>query len=388
MIAVSRAQVLAYRYAAHDLAPAAADSGRGANVLATGVQDYPAGRSATLALRLRTGPAPGPPAVLVHSIRGAMHLHRTADLGRLAAALRLADVRDLPAQTIGPFGAELAAAGLALGAALDEVAAAMRAAVAGGRTPAKGELSGAVSPRVDPRLAPWCEGCGVAHVQDQLFRMATLQARLVVEVDAGAAGRFHYRAAEPPPAPPPPAGPPHSRAALVRDFLAAFGPARPPQLASWLGLTPAAARRWWWDLIADELCPVMVDGRESWAHVDHLDALRTAPGPRGARLLPPYDPLTELADRQFLVPDPARRRTVWRAAANPGIVLVDGEICGVWRQRRTRDRLTIRLEPFTTLSARHRRAAEADAAVIADHIGAAGVELTFDQQAPCRYPAG
>jgi hypothetical protein len=302
-----------------------------------------------------------------------MHLHRAADLAPLAAALRVEDVRDLPPQAIGPFGADLAAAGIAFGAALDEVAAAMREAVAGGGTPTKGELSGTVSPRVDRRLAPWCEGCGVHHVHDKLFRMATLQAGLLIEVDDGIPSRFRFRAAA---GPPEPVDPADARAALVRAFLAASGPSRPAALASWLACTPAAARRWW-DLVADELVPVTVDGGAYWTHAGHREALDAAPAPDGVRLLPPYDPVTELADRTLLIPDAAHRKQVWRTAANPGVLLVDGEIAGVWRQRRARGRLSLRVEPFAELPARRRRAAEADAAVIADHAGTAGADLSF-----------
>ncbi|XVQ11798.1 winged helix DNA-binding domain-containing protein [Spirillospora sp. CA-255316] len=366
-----RGRVLAYRYAAHDLAPG---GGRGDTVLATGLQDYPPGRTAVPALRLRTGTAePGASAVLVHSIRGAMHLHRAADLAPLAAALRIEDGRDLPPQAIGPFGTVLAGAGITFGAALDEVAAAMREAVAGGGTPTKGELSGTVSPRVDRPLAPWCKGCGVHHVQDMLFRMATLQAGLLIEVDDGIPSRFRLRAAAEPFEPGDPAD---ARAGLVRAFLATSGPSHPAQLASWLACTPAAARRWW-DLVADELVPVTVDGGKYWTHADHQEALKAAPAPAGVRLLPPYDPVTELADRKLLVPDDAHRKQVWRTAANPGVLLVDGEIAGVWRQRRARGRLSLRIEPFTELSAGRRRAAEADAAVIADHAGASGADLSF-----------
>jgi hypothetical protein len=367
LTALDRARVLAYRFAVHGLGAA----GDGETVLATGVQDYPPGRSAALALRLRNSQAP---TVLVHSIRGAMHLHRAADLGRLAAALRLGDGRDLARQSMGPFGAELAEAGVGFDAALDEVAGAMRAAVAGGTRPTKGELSGAVSPQVDPRLAPWCEGCGVAHVQDHLFRLATLQAGLVIELDAESPSQFRFRAADASL----PVDPAYSRAELVRAFLATFGPAKPAHLASWLGHTPSSARSWW-DLIADELRPVSIDGGKHWAHVEHVDMLEKAPAPDGVRLLPPYDPVTELADRNFLVPDPARRRAVWRAAANPGIVLVDGEIAGVWRQRRAGKRLVLRVEPFDVLTDRQRRMAEPDAATIADQAGASDVELAFDR---------
>lgn len=361
---VGRAQVIAYRFAAHGLGP----RGRVETVLATGVQDYPPGRSASLALRLRAEQVPD--AVLVHSIRAAMHMHHPADLARLAAALRVEDGADLPPQSIGPFGAELAEEGVSFGAASDEVAAVMRAVVADGRSWAKGELSGAVTPEVDRRLTPWCEGCGVFHVQDRLFRQATLQAGLVIEV--GTAGRFRYRPAEPFP----PADSLRGRAELVRGFLATFGPAKPAQLASWLGITPGAARRWW-KLVEDELRPVEVDGAKYWAHAERVEALKVAADPRGVRLLPPYDPLTELGDRHLLVPDPARRKAVWRPAANPGIVLVDGEIAGMWRQRRKRDRVVLRVEPFGELDARQREATESDAATIAGCAGASGFDLEF-----------
>ncbi|NYI97330.1 hypothetical protein HNR12_003607 [Streptomonospora nanhaiensis] len=379
MISVTRAQVVAYRFAAHGLAPGGgADPG---TVLATGLQDYPPGRSAGLALRLRTGAPPDSSAastVLVHSVRGALHLHRAADLPRLAAALRVEDGHDLLRQSIGEFAAELADDGLSFGTALDEVAAAMRAEIAEQPAPTKGELSAAVSPRVDPRTTPWCSGCGAAHVQDQLFRMATLQAGLVVRLDPGAPGRFRYHAAGPAsaPAPDPDPDPGSARADLVRAFLAAFGPAKPAHLAAWLGLVPAAGRRWW-DRAAGGLERVEVDGGRFWFHPDRLAALQDSPAPAGVRLLPPHDPVTELADRPLLLPDPARRRAVWRPAANPGVVLVDGEIAGVWRQRRERAEAVVQVEPFAPLPVPRREAAAADAAVIAEHTGASGSRLVF-----------
>jgi hypothetical protein len=409
MIEVDRAQVLAYRFDAHGLAPST--PGPVETVLASGVQDYPPGRSAALAIRLRTGRALETSTVLVHSMRGAMHLHRATDLPRLVAALRIEDVQDMPPQAIGPFGAELTEAGITFADALDEVAEAMRLAFTNGGpgwTPTKGELSGTVSPTVRPPLAPWCEGCGVFHIHDKLFRMATLEARLVIMLDTNSPSMFRFHPAKQPPPGTPSAEnsgaganagtAPHtatvpsadtdpravagadsaaSRAELVRAFLAAFGPAKPTHLASWLSITPAAARRWW-DRIADELRPIKVDGRRYWTHADHLQALRSPPKPDGIRLLPPYDPLTELADRELLVPDPARRKAVWKTAANPGIVLLNGEIAGVWRQRRTRDRLTLRVDPFTELPNHHRKKAEPDAATIADYFGARDHDLVFE----------
>ncbi|MBJ8345520.1 winged helix DNA-binding domain-containing protein [Antrihabitans sp. YC2-6] len=369
MSALQRAQVLAYRFAVHGLAAPESDA---STTLATGLQDYPPGRTALLALRLRTGSTDGSPTVLVHSVRAAMHLHDAAELPRLIAALRVDDAGAIPQQSMGPFGGELEASGVSFGAALDEVADAMRSAMGDLAFPTKGELSGAVSPKIDRRLAPWCEGCGADHVQDQLFRLATLQAGLVVDVDNHSPSQFRYRATEFEPA-----DPTASRAELVDNFLTTFGPARPADLASWLGRTPSAAKHWW-ELVAENLQPVEIDGKEHWARADTLETVESAPAPTGVRLLPPYDPITELADRKLLVPDPAQRRKVWQAAANPGVVLVDGDIAGVWRQKRTRDRLTLRVEAFGKMSARQRRAAQSDADVIADQAGADNADLTFD----------
>jgi hypothetical protein len=369
-VALDRERVLAYRAAAHDLtAP-----GTGAVVLAVGLQDYPPGRSAAPALALRTaGRLPDAGVALVHSTRGALHLHRTDDLAVLRAALHVDDPRDWSPQAIGPFGAELTAAGLSFGAAVDEVAAAMARVLAGGRTLAKGALSAAVSPAVDHRLAPWCGNCGAAHVQDLLFRLATLHAGLTVQVERTGDRQLRYRAAASPSADGPAATVEAARAELVRRFLTAFGPAAPGHLAAWLGLRPAAARRWW-DLVAGELRPARVAGKDRW--VPAVDPLRDAPPARGVRLLPGYDPLTELADRELLVAEPDRRRKVWQPAASPGVVWVDGEIAGVWRGRVRGTRLTVTVEPFGPLTPEQLRAAEPDLAVIAAAAGAAAAELT------------
>lgn len=363
-----RARVLAYRAAAHDLeAP-----GTGAVVLAAGIQDYPSGRSTGLALRLRTGHAPATATVLAHSVRGALHLHDADDLGLLMAALRIEDGGDFSKASMGPFGEELAADGLPFGTALDQTAAELRAAVADGNRPTKGELSGEVSPRVDPRIAPWCNGCGSTHVQDQLFRQATLQAGLVIELDPSSPSQFRYR-----PVDAEPGDPDGSRAELVRRFLAAFGPATPTHLAGWLALKPAAVRHWW-ELVADELTPIRVEGRKLWLHTDDLDLFEHATEPTAARLLPPYDPITELADRPLLVGESDLRKLVWRAVANPGIVMLGGEIAGIWRQRRTRTTLALTVEPFAPLAARHRRALAKDADAIGAFTGADRVDLTFN----------
>ncbi|MEV0719440.1 crosslink repair DNA glycosylase YcaQ family protein, partial [Asanoa sp. NPDC050611] len=278
-----------------------------AGALDTGFQDTPPGTTGARAARLRGIDPAG--LALVHSIRGAMHLHRPASLAALAAALRPEDGADLRRQQFGPFFAELP---VSIGAALDEVAGAMAGVLADGARRSKGELSTALQSVVDPRLRPWCPGCAAHHVHDALFRLASLPAglRLLPNGD----GSADFVAASLGSAAPSPEA---ARRELVRCFLRNAGPTNRDGLAAWLALSPAAARRWW---ALAEVVPVDVAGRKLFMHPDDLAAALAAPPAGGTFLLPPYDPVLELADRQLLVPDPAHRKQTWRATANPGVV--------------------------------------------------------------------
>jgi hypothetical protein len=197
----------------------------------------------------------------------------------------------------------------------------------------KGELSGAVTPRLDERLCPWCEGCGVRHPQDALFRYATLQAGLVVTQDgAFVGGGFE------------PGDPEESRRELVDRFLRLCGPAGHQRLAAWLAVQPATARRLL--RLVDDLVEATVEGRKAWTRPHILDRIGGVRGARAVRLLPPHDPLTELADRELVVPDPARRREVWRATVNPGVLVVSGEIAGTYRLKVCSDKISVTVRVF------------------------------------------
>jgi len=368
-IAVTRAQVLNYRVAVHHLEHPADDPLR-EGVLLAGVQDYPPGRTANIALRVRGATVDPERLALVHSVRAAPHLHRATDLASLAAALRLDEVSDLAKEHFGAFGQDMTDQHVSFAAAVDQVAEAMRTVSADGRPRTKGELSTALNELVDARLRPWCPRCAVHHVQDALFRYATLQAGLCISVRA--TGPFHYL---PRPADRSRPDPQQGRRALVRRFLRLCGPARPEHLAKWLALTPAAAQRIWHPL-GDQLSAVTVEGRQGWMHHEDLDDLRAAPTATEMWLLPPYDPLTELADRELLLPDRTHRGAVWRATANPGVLIVRGEIAGIWRQRATTRRLTVTIQPFHALTAAERRAARHRAEALNEPAGLA-VETQF-----------
>uniref|UniRef100_UPI0011577331 DNA glycosylase AlkZ-like family protein n=1 Tax=Mycobacterium hubeiense TaxID=1867256 RepID=UPI0011577331 len=160
---ITRDQVLAYRAWVHDLEdPAQRISD--CRVLDIGVQDTPPGTTAADAFRVRLPPdAQADPSrsralVLVHSLRGTMHVHRRRDLALLASALRVEDPRQLLRAAHGPFFSELSQHGIAVDAAFDEVAAAMRDVMSDRAVRTKGELSALVSRRVRAELTPWCGG--------------------------------------------------------------------------------------------------------------------------------------------------------------------------------------------------------------------------------------
>jgi hypothetical protein len=202
----------------------------------------------------------------------------------------------------------------------------------------KGELSTELRATVDPRLRPWCDRCGTDHVNDALFRLASLPAGLRLEPDGVVASGPLAPGADPTAA----------RREVVRRFLRYAGPTNHDGPAGWLGLAPAAARRWW---TLAEVVPVSIDGRRLFLHPDDLAAAGSAPPARGVWLLPPNDPILELGDRELLVPAAGDRKKVWRATGNPGALLVDGGVAGIWRRRAG----TVTVTPFGSLSATHRR---------------------------------
>jgi hypothetical protein len=373
-IHVSRAAVLAYRAAAHDLErPVAGIEACG--VLEVGVQDTPPGTTASRALRARLGrrldgdPSQDGDHMLVHSLRSTMHLHRRRDLDLLSTALRPDAAGDLPPATYGGFFAELAAAGTEAPAAVSTVARSMIEVMADGSERTKGELSTRLRRLVPDQLRPWCPGCQVHHVHDGLFRMATLAAGLTLRPLGNGSAVFQPGR--------PPGGcinPREARAELVRRFVRRCGPSTHHVLGSWIGATPQAARRWW-VLLGDDMVAVDVEGRRLFMHRDDVDALRHSDPPSGVRLLPPYDPFVEIADREIVLPDKSHRRVVWRAVANPGTVVASGDLVGVWHRRRRGRAVTMTVSLLGGLSSARRDDVRAAALAVAE---ADEVQVVFD----------
>ena len=289
--------------------------------------------------------------VVAHSIRGAIHALAPADVALYGRALIAGDDAELAAQ-LGRQVQRLAAEkGFAPTAALAEVAAATRDAVAD-RPLDKNELHEALRQRVSPDLLPWCKGCQSHHVAPMLWRYATVAAG--VRLDS----RRRYTPGDPDGAPDP--------TEAVRRFLRFYGPATLGDFADWAGLATPHARRLW---DAVELAEVRAGDRPAWVLPEDVSALESPPAAAGVRLLPPGDPYLQKPNRTALA-DPELRKRLFRPVASPGAVLHDGRLAGLWRAKAKGRRTEITIEPLTRLP---RAALEHEAQRVAGLRGATAV---------------
>jgi hypothetical protein len=161
--------------------------------------------------------------------------------------------------------------------------------------------------------------------------------------------------------PPPEIDPSEARLELARRYLHVFGPTTPASFAEWAGIRPdrAAAA---FDALASALVPVRTPIGDAWILAGDEPTLGApAALPQDtARLLPSGDTYTLLwgADRELLVPDADRRRTLWTSRVWPGSILVAGELAGTWQRAGAK----ITLRPWRRLSTSERAAVEAEAA--------------------------
>ncbi|WIM97024.1 crosslink repair DNA glycosylase YcaQ family protein [Actinoplanes oblitus] len=365
MIEVDRRQVLAFRVAALGLAERVDARPADLPVLDLGVQEYTPG-STHVALAARTSAqSEDERLVTVWAARGAPHLHRRADLESLTA--RLWPVSDADAAARIKSGQ--ISDGMRLGiAALRVTAEAFRAVV---REPMpRGEVSTEVSKRVPRELTYDCKACGARHIAGNVWQQSGLPGAVQV-LSRGRDAMLGPLDA------PRPALPEANQGIdeLITTYLRFLGPAGPAEVAKYL-LSPTAEIRARWPA---GLVEVRVDGRKAWLPADRVSALESAATPRGVRLLPAMDPLLQGRDRDLLVPDRERQKEVWRVLGNPGVVLLDGEIAGVWRPRMAgKKRVDLTVTGFGAFSAAQRELIETEATVVARARGVPAATTVFE----------
>ena len=351
MVNVDRARVMAYRIAALGLADRSADRPADLPVLDLGLQEYTPG-SPQVALTARSSAEPKDERLIsVWAARGAPHLHRRGNLPEL--------VRQLWPLTDADASARINSAqipdGVPMGIRAFIVTAEALREVVTAPMP-RGEASTEVSRRVPAALTFDCRGCGARHISSNVWQHAGLAGG--VEVLSRGRDALLGPIADAPPMPS--ANADIDR--LIETYLRFLGPAGPAEVAKYLGSSTAELRKVW----PAGLVEVRVDGKKAWIPEPQAADLESAATPHGVRWLPAMDPLLQARDRDLLLPGRARQKEVWRSLGNPGVLLIDGEIAGVWRARMAgRKRVDLTVTAFDTLRPEQRKRVEDESVEVA-----------------------
>ncbi len=135
-------------------------------------------------------------------------------------------------------------------------------------------------------------------------------------------------------------------AQLTTRYFRSHGPATVRDFAWWSGLTATDARR---GLDIVRARSETIDGLTYWS----VTPSRDAPPAAGVRLLPVYDEYLVAYRDLAAVP---RGQTRWGVL--PQACVVDGQVAGVWKPTRERDRLVVRVMPERPLGCRERASLE------------------------------
>ncbi|HVL25948.1 MAG TPA: crosslink repair DNA glycosylase YcaQ family protein, partial [Thermomicrobiales bacterium] len=138
--------------------------------------------------------------------------------------------------------------------------------------------------------------------------------------------------------------------AVLRRFLATYGPVTRDDVARWLGITSAPAAMRLLESLGDELTCVAIAGTGDahWMLAADLDELRGSAPSTAVRLLPGFDQyvVTSPRDREAILPQ-AHRAQIHRPQGWISPVLcIGGVFRGVWKHERKGRNVRIEVAPF------------------------------------------
>jgi Winged helix DNA-binding domain len=361
---VTRAQVLGFRVRAQQLDR---ESGTVADtaLLDIGAQDTgPDGARWALSIRgVDVSALTERDLVTAWTVRAAPHAYRRTDMPSVAAALEPFSDADA-GKRIYSAAKPLKAAGIPPLAGLDAVASAMRSVVTGPMV--KGDVSQQIAAVMDQPYLRFCRPCNATHLYEMPFRLAALRAGLELVADTS-----------PPVLRPMPgfsrAATARARHDVVRAYLRLLGPATPKHVADYLDAPVKDVKARW----PSDAREVSVDGEQRWLLADDEESLSGGPV-KVTRLLGPFDLFLQAKDRPLLVADAKHAKALWPVIGRPGAVLVDGEIVGQWRPRKSGTSFTVAVDLWRRASPTLRRAVTEQAERLAAHRQISLSAIDFD----------
>jgi hypothetical protein len=162
---------------------------------------------------------------------------------------------------------------------------------------------------------------------------------------------------------------------VVRRYLQRWAPARPQDIAHFLGANVRDVRRWLAPL-ADQTAEVTLAcvPEHVVLQADLVDLTATPPVDDDqwpARLLPAYDTqMMTHGNKDFVVPNPEHRPKIWdKAAIVNATVLYRGQFVATWQQALSKRKVQVTITPLPGVAQPPRAHLQAEAERLASHLG-------------------
>ena len=158
---------------------------------------------------------------------------------------------------------------------------------------------------------------------------------------------------------------------ITRRFLATYGPATYHDLARWWIGGGVSIAREWIAALGEEVCPVDLEGTQSWildAHAREISELEPA---KSVRLLPGFDQYVIGASfhAERLLAGKLRSSVYRPQGWISPVLLVNGFMQGTWLYEIKGGRVNVAVEPFARVPTWVRRAAAQEAERLARFLG-------------------
>jgi uncharacterized protein YcaQ len=168
--------------------------------------------------------------------------------------------------------------------------------------------------------------------------------------------------------------------ALTAGYLGTYGPSTPADLGPrWWGVNQGEAKRRL-TAIADATEEVTLEGKRYWMLKEHVAELAATKPLNVVRLLPAFDQWVVNSSRRVpALLDPQFRQRIYRLQGwvSP-VLLVNGQMVGVWKHERKGRTVSVDIEPFTKLPRWTRAPIEAEAERLASFLEG-DLKLTIDR---------
>jgi hypothetical protein len=157
---------------------------------------------------------------------------------------------------------------------------------------------------------------------------------------------------------------------VTRRYLAAYGPATRDELRLWWGASAGDANK----MIAGldgEVATVEIEGIPAWTLAKDVPEIAGSSLGRSVKLLPAFDQYVLASPRvqPRVIPTGVHKRIYRNQGWISPVLLLNGQMAGVWKHERKGSKLLVQIEPFFKIPAWAKKGSEAEAERLAQFLG-------------------